>query len=285
MFLENQPAYFLFENEYSSSDNYGIGPYYIDSTNTVEDGTQHYILSHYIEDHYTGYCSDYIKDVTRFYNSGQAFLYTPSEAPLVSINQEWYHEDVLIFKPLATVGDQWQYNQGYYSQWDYLTFTCDSIGLTNFVGLTDSVKYFSVQAFKDDLPTEHVVNESVYILSKNYGFIAFVSFSQINQGQNFQANLVGIEIDSTLYGTEQAIDFSLFFPYKVGDRLVWRGEHELNEGDYKIYQDSITSVSLENHSYTYHRITESYSNYDGSVNITEGSGTKIFCTHELSTYA
>ncbi len=284
LFLENQPAYFLFENKYSSYDNYGTGPYYIDSTRTVENGQQHYILAHYIEDHYTGECLDYVKDVTRFYNSEELFWYGPSEAPLVSINEEWYYEDILVFKPLAHVGDQWQYNQNYYSEWDYLTFTCDSIGLTSFVGLTDSVKYFSVQAFKDDLPTEHVVNESVYILSKNYGFIAFSSFSQLNQGQHFQAHLIGLEIDSTLYGTDQAIDFSLFFPYKVGDHLVWRGEHELNQGDYTIHQDYITSVSLENYSYTYYRITEEHSAYDGSVTITEGSGTKTFDVNKLNEY-
>jgi len=286
LFPENQPTYFVFESNNLLYDNYGVGPYYVDSTNTIDSVKQHYILSQYVEDRYTGECIEYLKDMARFYNYDEATLSSQiEEFPLSEINQKWYYKEGLIFKPFASVGEQWQFHHQYSNNnWDYLTFTCDNIGMTDFVGLTDSVKYFSVQAFKNELPIDLPINESVYILSKNYGFISFVSFSQLNNGQHFQADIIGIEIDSTLYGTDKTIDFSSFFPYQEGDRLTWRWEHSSNEGDYKIYRDSITSISVENYSYAFDRITEDHSNYDGSVTITQTSGSKTFDADELNTY-
>lgn len=84
-----------------------------------------------------------------------------------------------IFKPTASVGTSWVVlNDADNSDMDSIEITCDSIGYGSFLGVSDSLKYFSVHTAE---PIEGVqsIDKVTYILSKHYGFVRFLPFHQL----------------------------------------------------------------------------------------------------------
>lgn len=65
---------------------------------------------------------------------------------------EYYCTMPAIFKPWAAVGTSWIVpNNAPWSTFSEVEITCDSIVLGNFLGVTDSLKYFSVKIQKHQL--------------------------------------------------------------------------------------------------------------------------------------
>ncbi len=84
-----------------------------------------------------------------------------------------------IFKPMAAVGSSWKiYNNSDESEFSEIEISCDSIGLGNFLGFTDSLKYFSVHTVSP-VTGAFTIDKATYILSKHYGLIRFLPFYQL----------------------------------------------------------------------------------------------------------
>mgnify|MGYP000105682606 CR=1 FL=1 len=123
------------------------------------------------------------------------------------------------FHLLAQIVETWDYEDSQFQRMadiDFLWFSCDSIGTTSFLGMTDNVKYFSVQSYENSTPSTHAINNARYVLSKNHGFIEFVPFYDLRAARNYQGTLIGIEIGGNLQGVNQIMDFADFLPYHVG---------------------------------------------------------------------
>ena len=251
-FPEDQPTYFEFEqigvNGYS---NYGTAPYFVDSITTIGNRTYQHILRKHLEQ-YVGDCYETFLNVGGFY---------PLRDSLYKEN-DWYYyqsyQDILPFNPLAQVGETWDYEDSQF-QWmadiDFLRLSCDSIGTTSFLGITDSVKYFSVQSYENNAPSTHAISNARYVLSKNHGFIEFVPFYDLRVARNYQGTLIGMEIGGNLQGVDQIMDFADFLPYQVGDILVWRTD-EGDAIDLTITQqyyryDTITSITVTDSLFSY----------------------------------
>lgn len=89
---------------------------------------------------------------------------------------EYYCTMPAIFKPWAAVGTSWIVpNNAPWSTFSEVEITCDSIVLGNFLGVTDSLKYFSVHT-ETPITGWHTIDMANYVLSKHYGLIRFLPF-------------------------------------------------------------------------------------------------------------
>lgn len=181
---------------------------------------------------------------------------------LVVKNDTAFYDSTLYFLPHAVVSQSWPFNMG--------IMKCDSHSVLQFHGITDSVKYFSSSQFS-------------YILSKNYGFIKYVPFFNVKHNfHNYTHNLVGFE---DLNGTHGFIKptYLDFFPYQVGDILVWKhGEEppwQVPSFDY--LRDSIKSISVgqDTIQYLFDRVIYSE---DGSINYNQNISNKFLVSEMIN---
>ncbi|MDA3911461.1 MAG: hypothetical protein PF448_08910 [Bacteroidales bacterium] len=151
----------------------------------------------------------------------------------------WNTPDSVVFLPFAEKGDSWTTNE--------ISITCDTIFEMSFLGLTDSVKQFTCNS--------GALAGQQFLLSKSYGFVAFVPFKNFFAGVNDEVyNLIGLQDDAMDLGFHQP-DFSEYFTLNEGDMLFWFWEsdfYDISQPDLtERYVDSIKTVYRDSDSVAY----------------------------------
>ena len=104
--------------------------------------------------------------------------FTQNGDSLVNYN-EHFGSMPAIFKPWAAVGTSWIVpNNSPASTFPEVEITCDSIVLGSFLGVTDSLKYFSVHT-ETPVTGWYTIDRANYVLSKHYGLIRFLPFYKL----------------------------------------------------------------------------------------------------------
>ena len=183
----------------------------------------------------------------------------PANGPYTDMEMDTLYErndtvffmDTIFFLPKAQIGQSWQLvNQ---------TVTCDSLGVEQFFGITDSIKYFSRDT-------------AVIALSKHHGFLSYIPFYRFIYSWPFAHELIGFSESSGDYGFVKP-SYLDFFPYQPGDILIWKYGNEPSFGLPVHWwdRDSLLSVTygIDTIRYTFNRvhITDSgvvsyYSNWE-----------------------
>jgi hypothetical protein len=134
-----------------------------------------------------------------------------------------------------------------YPDSSFIEAKIDSLGISQFLGQTDSIKSISFQL--KDKNGNHVINQSdscLYInttklvLSKNYGLIKIVDFykfpvsnlSDLNDiyGSDYQYNLIGLTNPAIGYKKPTLKDF---YDFNIGDEIDWTGYYYSKNYDYQ----------------------------------------------------
>lgn len=170
------------------------------------------------------------------------------------------------FVTSAVVGQSWTITSDFpANDYNQITITCDSLIVGTFVGLTDSVKVFSMTA-SGVSPGQIPVDNFIIKLSKNYGLIEFVPLNRFlahpSYKDFFTMKLIGIESDSVQAYYKQPA-FSDYFDLSPGDILFWDYYLYFIQSPFPAdfhfyYRDSITNVAIYPDSviYTYDRMKE-----------------------------
>lgn len=244
----------------------------------------------------------YIDSVQNINNSIKAYFYTSytkvSNCNLFNIfpfNSSYYRPDLIetrndtsfckcgtsnnsnfIFMNKANQSQSWNISVPNYN------IICDSIRTAIIFGITDSVKYFSIQS---PSPNPYLANKKL-VLSKNFGLIEFVPFCQIMYSNPYDmgiAKIIGFEKNNQVNGFTQP-KFHDYFHLSVGDILFWKYENNndnLQDPDLSyIYKDSLTTIITTTDSiiYNVNRINDYYgvtqatykfykNKYDGFINL------------------
>lgn len=127
-------------------------------------------------------------------------------------------EEILI-KTLAVPGESWVC----YSTPSLLfTAKVDSIRLSDFLGLTDSVRYISFQAQNGDGQNiSHYINAKRIAISKNYGLTRTLNFF----------NFPDIEFGFVLYSVQEMNLIGFNNPQTGVQNLTWKKVHDHSIGD------------------------------------------------------
>ena len=166
------------------------------------------------------------------------------------------------FLPHATVGQSWTVISTYsLNDYNQITITCTSLTLQTFLGITDSVKTFSMSANGTSV-NQTPVDSFEMRLSKSHGLIEFVPFNLfLYHPSNVFFNslkLIGIDSVGILYGYRQP-NFSDYFHLSIGDLLLWEHSYDPANIMYptwiEYFKDSITNALITPDSviYTYDR--------------------------------
>ncbi len=145
-----------------------------------------------------------------------------------------------IFKSLAAVGSNWEIpNASDYSEFSTVTITCDSIILGSFLGITDSLKYYSIQTVAP-LTGTYTIDKAQYILSKHNGLIRFLPFQKLLNPTTCEDcfkcyDLVGQHSDIGTIGWSGPL---------------WENWIQLSEGDFLKYKHYSNSIFGTTESYT-----------------------------------
>jgi len=166
------------------------------------------------------------------------------------------------FFPLAKPGKSWTVTSTYWwNSFQQISITCESEGVESFLGITDSVKVFSLMP-EDSFPPQIPASRFRIKLSKYHGLVDFVPFFLFlyhPQYLDFTClYLAGLEAPGVQYGFRPP-GFHDYFPLNPGDILMWKFmEHSdltgLTATDY--FRDSIVHVvrSADSVCYFYDRI-------------------------------
>ena len=175
------------------------------------------------------------------------------------------------FLPHATVGQSWTVvstwpGNGY----DAITITCSTVGVQTFLGLTDSVKVFSLTPNGSSLG-QAPISDHQFVLSKTYGLLAYVPFDQFlyhPANSQFQSReMAGLEIGAITAGYQRPL-VSDYFHLAPGDLRSWE-LHFLpawivDPETLEYMEDSITNVvaSIDSVVYTFDR---TFYHADGAI--------------------
>jgi hypothetical protein len=162
------------------------------------------------------------------------------------------------FLPKAFPGQSWTITStNINNDYNQITINCSAIQVQQFLGITDSVKVFTMTANGASSGQVAIANYSMR-LSKNYGLIEFVPFKQFlyhpAHTSFIQMNLIGFDSAGTKVGYQQPL-FHDYFHLSPGDILQWHFHYDaaiIWEPDYDEYRrDSITQVIIAPDSITY----------------------------------
>jgi hypothetical protein len=147
------------------------------------------------------------------------------------------------------------------SSTDTVTITCTGIQPETFLGITDSVKTFSLASTFSNasaLP----LNNFQFKLSKNYGLIEYLPFQCIYAPQYYYPKsyrIIGINNNATIGFAQPS--FTDYFHLSTGDVILWKRDYDSFNFIYpdftEYYTDSITNSVLTPDSvvYTLNRAT------------------------------
>jgi hypothetical protein len=199
-----------------------------------------------------GTCASTLSDPNGNLDLLDYFLHWPKDSLIVRNDTVFQYSEYgslpFFFLPQAFVGQQWTVTSDYPGN-DYgaITITCTGLEQRTFLGITDSVKVFSLTpngSSQGQLP----VDAFQMVLSKSYGLVEFVPFNLFlyhPPTMDFTSlEVIGIRQGSDTLGFRKP-DFSDFFHLHAGDVMVWEFEHypgDISQPWYHFYvRDTITS--------------------------------------------
>ena len=162
--------------------------------------------------------------------------------------------DTLNFNVQAQIGDYWLQTVNANDNVDYFEITCAEIVCDTIHGLEDSVKTFTFQAFKDDIPIEIPINDFQWKLGKKIGLIEYFKPSTfLNSTSSPQLiHLIGFVHSNEYYGivpsrklvTQNYAIGNIYkwdyYGYYPAEYLFWHGE----------YVDSVTQIITSTNFFT-----------------------------------
>lgn len=165
------------------------------------------------------------------------------------------------FLPHVPVGQSWTVPPVLVPGEQQTTFTCTGAQQETFLGVSDSVKTFSISTSGSGAPP---IDGFQFKLSKNHGLMEYLPFIlTVPHGSWLPLktySLIGIDDGSTSHGYVQP-DFSDYFHLSAGDILQWEENYvpfNISQPAWTLYQqDSITSALITPDSvvYTFQRTT------------------------------
>jgi hypothetical protein len=185
-----------------------------------------------------------------------------------------YSSTPFYFLPNAPVGQSWTVSSTFPGNtYSDITITCTAITEETFLGITDSVKTYSLEAVGMQAP----INDLQIQLSKQHGLIQYVPFVLFLYHPSFVGmksfTLVGLESDGVDHGYRQP-GFIDYFHLASGDILLWEiytdpGWYDQGPPYYEYARDSITLATITPDSviYVYDRV---YTNADQSITVHPG---------------
>lgn len=209
---------------------------------------------------------------------GMTYMYqsmgypTPMDSLLVRNDTAFYASALsaapFYFLPRATIGQSWTVTSTYGGNaFSDITITCTGITGETFLGVTDSVKTFSLTA----VGAVSAINDRVVRLSKQHGLVEYMPFEAFlyhppGAGLRWYA-LLGMEADDVVHGYRQPA-FADYFHLSAGDVLLWRYEEHpwyIAQPSITTYRrDSIVGVAVSAISVTY-AFTGATQQADGSI--------------------
>lgn len=235
---------------------------------STEQNSQHYVYAYKADSLKTdGNSTTYLFNQKPFTDSGSYclshfqnstdFRWYQDPFGMDSIKQTGNHYEINIggtivkFNHLASVNESWKVTASE-NAWsiDYVIINCTSISEETIFGFSDSVKVFSITAYKkhDTIPQFASYH---YRLSKSFGFIEFIPFRNLVFDDNFYGNLTRLvlqrmEIAGQVYGFSFPA-FEDYFHYQPQDVLIWKNIRDWYDvlspttGEY--YRDSLLTVT------------------------------------------
>lgn len=172
------------------------------------------------------------------------------------------------FLPQAALGQAWTVVSDYPgNDYDQITIACIGQEERTFLGITDSVKVFSLTP-NGSSPGQTPISDFQVVLSKAHGLVEFVPFNLFlfhPSSVQFRAlSLIGLDVDDGSIGFTKP-RFTDFFHLHPGDLLVWEYEHypgDISQPWTHFYaRDSIVNSVLGVDSVTYevHRMKYQWS--------------------------
>lgn len=171
----------------------------------------------------------------------------------------YYSTTPFYFLPRANQGQGWTITSTYSgNDYNQITITCISNQLEQFLGITDSVKTYSLTPNGSSVNQDPISNFQIK-LSKTYGLLAYVPFHLfLYHPSNFdfsESSLIGIDSLGVTHGYRQP-KFHDYFHLAAGDILHWKNYIDNYMPMYpditEYYLDSITQVFITNDSVVYH---------------------------------
>lgn len=166
----------------------------------------------------------------------------------------------MYFFPNKSVGESWRISGQLQNGFTDIEFTCTNASVQSFLGISDSVKEFTIATYNGANLISSTLTGFVIRLSKNYGLLDYLNFGYLQDHSKLVHYLIGIE-DSINNNGFAAPTYLDFFPYQVGDVLNWLTEsHPLfpTPWTYLYFKDSIISVNISPDTLSYECIRHSY---------------------------
>jgi hypothetical protein len=159
-----------------------------------------------------------------------------------------------VFKHMAEPGDEWNLS----SHLDRKG-SCISLGVSEFLGVTDSIKTYILQT---------VLGDVEFILSKTHGLLQFIPFTnffvEIPTAKATDAfpfasyQLIGFQKELEIKGFKMP-GFSEYFHLSAGDQLLWKNKSwEINGLTTSFLKDSLTSSTISDDSVVYEMLRKKY---------------------------
>lgn len=197
--------------------------------------------------------------IDSFMTTSNAFYYYVAE-----------DEDPFVLYTDTTIGTSWNiYNTYPYSDFDFITVTYDSVGITDIYGVVDSVKFYSI-AVDGTLPGDHQIDDIIIKLSKSYGFLEQYPFGSLIRPHDYDAYY-----PDALFGLINGIDtigsvipkWSEYWQLQPGDMLKFKSFSDyMGTESYWIitislvekYEDSVVVTYSSGSEHTYYKKTWQY---------------------------
>ena len=203
-------------------------------------------------------CYSTLTDVNQGYLPGGSWMETEMDS-LIMVGDTTRYSSRLYFLPKSNPVESWRISGSLSNGFTDIEFTCTSISVQSFLGLSDSVKEFTLATYNGVNLFSSSLSGYVIRLSKNYGLINYAGFRELESHGLEPHLLVGIDHSSGTFGFSPPTYLD-FFPYHVGDVLNWK--YERHSFWYPVFlyyhQDSILSVNVTSDTLSYTCISRTY---------------------------
>jgi hypothetical protein len=141
--------------------------------------------------------------------SGPWYTFKPDSLIYRPVGFSYHYRGDSTFWPfIDSIGRTWRIasHLTYYGAFDSIEIRFDSTGVGTFLGITDSIRYYSTIAIKNGLPHQHPINENGIWLSKHFGFIREIGLfpsttsNNLNNYYLFPGKIIGITNDTLSVG-------------------------------------------------------------------------------------
>jgi len=244
-FPANQKTWFEFGNE-----TFELSALYY-ATNVRQQGDQ---IQYYLDGNNTvGQLGEIGEDCRINYNDLTQNFVDVLE-PITEQDGLHYFHGQLVFNTNLTVGEGFFVQSENYTDFDEVYIECLEQRIKNVLGQIDEVKEFSLQAYANGQPVNSALDNFSYLLSKSFGFIQFLPFTELLNEPKTTAILNGfVNAEGNLVGNkgDQFIP-----PYEVGDVIYYSDIRWYSNISTKNWRDSITAVTVYEDSliYTFNRL-------------------------------